>query len=52
MSMIVLFEKYFKKKFLQLYCPNRISPMGIFFLWEKPAATKLHYPTYGARLVL
>ena len=40
----------FSPYFLQLYCPNGISPMGKwgYFPQEKPAVTGLRYPTYGA----
>ena len=36
--------------FIQLYCPNGISPMrnSGCFPREKPAATESRYPTYGA----
>ena len=45
------FKKKIKKKnFLQLYCPNKISPMGNAgcFFWGEPAATESCYPPYCA----
>ena len=41
----------FKKYFLQLYCPNGISPIGYsncLLRRGKPVATESGYPTYGA----
>ena len=40
------FFSSFFKNFLQLYCPNRISPMGNSGCppREKSAATESHYP--------
>ena len=40
----------FTSHFLQLYCPNGISPMGNSgcLPWGKPAGTESRYPTYGA----
>ena len=52
MSIIVLFEKYFKKKNFTTVLSQQDFSHGNFFLWEKPAGTELHYPTYGAHLVL
>ena len=41
------------KHFLQLYCPNGITPMGNSGCSPqgKPAATESRYPAYSARLV-
>ena len=41
---------FFTFYFLQLCCPNRISPMGNSGCLPqgKPAATESRYPTYGA----
>ena len=51
LSEVLLFFFFFKKKFfLQLYCPNGISPMENSgrFPRGKPAATESRYPTYCA----
>ena len=41
---------YWKKNFLQLYCPNGVSPMRNLgcFPQGKPAATESNYPTHSA----
>ena len=48
MDLVVVRIFYFLLDFLQLYCPNGISPMGNSgcFLRGKPAATELRYQTY------
>ena len=45
---IVFYFLLFFFLLLQLYCPNRISPMGNSdcFSWGKPAVTELPYPAH------